>query len=150
MVDKGIALIGAIKVEGSVCLHQKQDRQCTYNVTLRSVRAIIVLHTPWSKVLLEKLTGSQLVKNYTGFYETRSSITTFRSAHQLSLSWARSIQSMPPQPNSWRSILMLSSHLRMGLPNGLFPSGCPIKILYAPLLSHACYMTRPSYSSGLI
>ena len=35
---------------------------------------------------------------------------------------------------SWRSVLMLSSHLRLGLPSGFFPSGFPIKILYALLL----------------
>ena len=30
-----------------------------------------------------------------------------------------------PPPTSWRSILILSSHLHLGLPNGLFPSGFP-------------------------
>ena len=38
-------------------------------------------------------------------------------------------------PTSWRSTLILSSHLHLGLPNGLFPSGFLIKILYALLLS---------------
>ena len=135
MADKGSALIAAIKVEANVCLYRKQDRQCTYNVTLRSVRATVILHTPWSGVFLEKLTGSQLVKNYPGSYETRSFITAFRSARHLSLSWARSIQSMPPQPNSWRSSLMLSFHLRLCLPRGLFPSCFPNSTLYAHLLS---------------
>jgi hypothetical protein len=32
-----------------------------------------------------------------------------------------------PHPTSWRSILILSSYLYMGLPRGLFPSGFPIK-----------------------
>jgi hypothetical protein len=36
---------------------------------------------------------------------------------------------------SWRSILKLSSHLRLGLQVGLFHSGFPTKILYTPLLS---------------
>jgi len=40
-----------------------------------------------------------------------------------------------PHPISWRSILMLSFHLRLGLPSGLFPSGFPTKTLYTPLLS---------------
>ena len=53
----------------------------------------------------------------------------------LPLSWATSIQSMPSHPTSWKSILLLYSHLRLGLPSGLFPSGFPTKTLYTPLLS---------------
>ena len=40
---------------------------------------------------------------------------------------------MLPYHTSWRSILILSSHLRLGLPSGLFPSGLPTKTLYKPL-----------------
>ena len=39
------------------------------------------LNTPWSRVLLEKLTGFQLVKKLPAFYGTRSFITTFISLH---------------------------------------------------------------------
>ena len=92
--------------------------------------------TPWSRVLLEKITGFKLVKKFPTFYGTRRFITAFTSARHLSLSWARSIQSMPPHPTSWRSILILSSHLRLGLPSGIFPSGFPTKTLYTPLLAH--------------
>jgi len=91
--------------------------------------------TPYSTVLLEKLTVSQPVKKFPTFYETRWFITTFTSARQLSLSWASSIQSIPPHPTSWRSILIVSSHLRLGLPSGLFPSDSPTKTLYMPFLS---------------
>ena len=38
-----------------------------------------------------------------------------------------------PHPTSWRTILILSSHLHLGLPSGSFPSGCPNKTLYVPL-----------------
>jgi len=49
-----------------------------------------------------------------------------------------SIQSMPPHPISWISILILSSHLRLGLVSALFPSGFPTKTLYAHLLYPVC------------
>jgi len=42
---------------------------------------------------------------------------------------------IPPHSTSYRSILILSSHLRLGLPSGLFPSGFPTKTLYTPLFS---------------
>ena len=90
--------------------------------------------TPWSRVLLQKLTGLQLVKKFPAFYGIRKCITAFTSARHLSLSWARSIQSLPPHPTFWRSILLLSSHLHLGLPSGLFPSGFHTKTLYTPLL----------------
>jgi len=48
----------------------------------------------------EKLTGSQLAKNFPAFYGTPISITAFTRAGQLSLTWARSIQSMPPYSTS--------------------------------------------------
>jgi hypothetical protein len=67
--------------------------------------------------------------------ESRKFIPAFTSARHLSLSWASSIQSIPPHPPSWRANLILSSHLRFGLPSGLFPSGFPTKILYKPFLS---------------
>ena len=60
-------------------------------------------------------------------------ITTVR---HLSLSWVRPIQSTPLHPTAWRSILILSSHLHLGIPRDLFSSGLPTRTLYAPLLSH--------------
>jgi len=42
--------------------------------------------TSWSRVFLEKLTGSQPVKKFPTFYGTWKFITAFTSAHHLSLS----------------------------------------------------------------
>ena len=83
--------------------------------------------TPCSWVLLDKLTGLQLVKKFPAFYGTRRFITTFTSARRLSVSWASSIQSKPPNPTSWRSILILSSHLRLGLPSERNLTVCNIR-----------------------
>ena len=77
----------------------------------------------------------QLVKKFPAFYGTRRFITALTSVRHLSLSCASPIQSTYPHPTSWRSILILSTHLRLGLPSGLFPSGFPTKTLYAPLSS---------------
>ena len=88
------------------------------------------LLTPWCRVLLEKLTGLQLVKKFPAFHRTRRFITTLTSVRHLSLSWARPIQSIYPHPTSWRSILILFNHLRLGLPSGLLPFGFPSKTLY--------------------
>ena len=102
------------------------------------------LLTPWSRVLLEKQIGSHVVKKFPVFYGTQRFITAVTSARQLSLSWASSIQYISPHPTSWRFILILSSHLRLGLPSGPFLSGFSTKTLYTPHLS-PIQATRPAH-----
>ena len=104
---------------------------------------VTYLLTQWSRILLEKLTGSQPVKKFPTFYGTRRFIIAFTCARHLSLPCASSIQSMPPHPTSWRYILILSSHLRLGLPGGLFPSVSHQNSVYASPLSHTRYMPSP-------
>ena len=118
----------------------------TYLITYLLTYSLTHSLTPCSRVLLENLTGSQLVKIFPAFYGTRKFITAFTSARHLSLSWASSIQSITLHPTFWRSILIFSSHLRLGLPSGLFPSGFPTKTLYTPLL----YPIRATFSAHLI
>jgi len=99
------------------------------------------LLTPWCRVLLEKLTVLQLVKKFPAFHGNRRFITALTSVRQLSLSWASPIQSIYTHPISWRSVLILSTHPRLGLPSGLLPSVFPTKILYTlsphPYAPHA-------------
>jgi hypothetical protein len=97
--------------------------------------------TPWSRVLLEKLTGLQLVKNFPAFYGTRSFITAFSSVRPLSLSGVRSspcpqipllkihINILPSTPGSPKWSLSLR-----------FPHQNPV---YARPLAHSRYMPRP-------
>ena len=104
----------------------------TGTTLLRSIYLYLYILTPRCRVVLEKLTGLQLIKKFPAFYGTRRFITALKSVRHLSLSCANPNQSRYPHPTSWRSILILSTHLRLGLPSGLFPSGFPNKTIYAP------------------
>ena len=64
------------------------------------VHLVTYLLIPWSRVVLEKLTGSKLGKKFPAVYRTRSFITAFTSVRHLSLSRACSIQSIPPHPTT--------------------------------------------------
>ena len=111
--------------------HYSHTSLSIYQQLLRAIcKLITYLLTAWCRVLLEKLTGLQLVKKFPAFHGTRWFITALTSVRHLSLSCASPIQSIYPQPTSWRSILILSTHLRLGLPSGLLPSGFPTKTLY--------------------
>ena len=51
-----------------------------------------------------------------------------------------------PTPTSWRSILIVSSHLSLELPSGLFPSDFPTKNLYIYLSSPPHMLQAPPIS----
>jgi hypothetical protein len=96
---------------------------------LRPALRLKYLLTPWSKVLREKLTVSQLVKtDPMVHYRVYTSTPPVPVLSQIS-------QVRVPHPTSWRYILILSSHQCLSLPSGLLPSGFPTKTLYAHLLS---------------
>ena len=109
--------------------------ECTY-ADVESVSSLLTylltyLLTPWCRVLLEKLTGLHLVKKFHAFHGTRRFITPLTSVRHLSLSWVSSIQSLYPYPTFWRSILILSTHLRLR-PMWTLPTGFPTKTLWTP------------------
>ena len=62
-------------------------------------------------------------------YEIRNLDAAFTRAFQESLSWNESTHFLVIIPIFLRSILIVSSHLRLGLHKGLFPVGLPIRIL---------------------
>ena len=102
------------------------DKLVLFNIAKYRLDVLTYLLTPWSRVLLEKLTGFAASQEIPRIFGTRRFLTVLTSARHLSLSWVKSIQSpQPPPPTSCRSILILSSHLRLGLPNGLFPQISP-------------------------
>ena len=103
--------------------HAKRMTPCCLSVAHFSISwtARFYVLTPLCTVLLEKLTGLQLVKKFPSFHGTRRFITALTSVRHLSLSWVSPIQSIYPHPTSWRSILILSTHLLLGLLSGLFP-----------------------------
>jgi hypothetical protein len=68
--------------ETSVTHHQSTLR----NIAKDEDLTLTYLITPWSRVDLEKLTGSQRVKKLPAFYGTERFITAFTSACHLSLS----------------------------------------------------------------
>ena len=76
-------------------------------------------------------------------------ITAFKRTRHPPLSWARSVQSLPPpQTTSWRSILniILPSTSRSSQVF-CFPPVSPPKTPYTPLLfPYTCYMPHPSHS----
>ena len=125
----------------------------TYLLTYLLTCLPTYLFIPWSSVLPEKLTGFSASQEIPRTLWNQRFITAFTSARHLSLFWASSIQSISPYPTSWRSILILSSHLCLGLPNGLSLSlSLSLRFShenpeYASPLQHTRYMPRPSHSS---
>ena len=90
--------------------------------------------TPWSRVLLEKLTGSAASQEIPRiFWNPQVHHRTHKCPPPVPI--LRQLHPVPTTPSHFlrRSILILSSHLRLGLPIGVFPSGFPTRTLCTPL-----------------
>jgi len=109
----------------------------------------VIIHT----YILTYLLTSWETNRFSGSQEiprilwTRRLITAFTSARHLSLSWTRSIQSMPPYHTSWIFILILSFHLRLVLTSGLFPSGFSTQTPSTPLPPYVLHAQPISFFS---
>ena len=105
------------------------------------------LLTPWCRVLLEKLTGLQLVKKFPAFHGTRRFITAPKRPPLVSI---------PGQPNP---VHIPTSHLLEIHPNIIHPStprspqwSPSLRLphqdpIHPPLLTHTRHMPSPSHSS---
>jgi len=107
---------------------------------------ITYLLTPWCRVLLEKLTGLQLVKKFPAFHRTRRIITALTSVRHLSLSWANPIQSI----YTFHLLEICSNIIRPSTPRSpqwspslRFPHQVPI---HPRLLIHTRHMPSASHS----
>jgi hypothetical protein len=99
-----------------------------------------------SRVVLEKLTGSQPAKNFPAFYGNRRFTTIYTNVRYLFLSWARLTPSVTPS-NFMKIHLMFSSDLRLWHPSGFslrFFHKNPLCISPVP---HICYLPLPSHCS---
>jgi hypothetical protein len=136
-------------LEGSV--HLLTEKEASRKVDLPASKTCWLVTSTWMNVreqvfhsyyttskswaLLQNPPIVQPLKNFPAFYGTQKFITVFTRALHWSLSWVTSIQSIPFHPISLRSILILSTHIHLGLPSSLFPSDFPTNILHVFLLS---------------
>jgi len=79
----------------------------------------------------------QLFNKFSAFYRNRRFITAFTTAHTVSLFWAIPIQPTTLKPISLKSVLILSSQVSLGLPDGRFTSEFPAKALLVHATSSA-------------
>ena len=108
------------------------------------INLITYLLTPCSRVLLEKLTGSAVSQEIPRIlWNPKVHYRTHKCQPLLPI-----LRQLHPVPTTlWKSILILSSHLRLGLPNGLVPSGFLTRTLCTALPSPMRHMPHPSHSS---
>ena len=108
----------------------------TFNICDYTLRPVVT--NSMEQSLSWKASTSSVSLEIPALYGTHRFITEH---HPSSLSLAKAIRSMTPNPTSWRCILLLSSYLRPGLPSGSFPHSAPPKpckrLSRLPYMPHA-------------
>jgi hypothetical protein len=101
---------------------EELSETCRVSWQNKLLKLLTYVLTPWSRVLLAKLTGfaaSQEIPRILWNPKVHYRIHKCPPPAPIP-SPLHPVPHSPP--TSWRSLLILSSHLRLGLPNGLFPS----------------------------
>ena len=87
--DEEMSPVTSVNEEAADMKYEECDVPVPFPVVVIEDKASFIvcnyILTPWSRVLLEKLTGFQVVKKFPVFYGTRKFITAFKSVHHLSL-----------------------------------------------------------------
>jgi hypothetical protein len=78
------------------------------------------------------------MKKFSGFYEDSRLIDMFSRTGHFFLFSATLIQFVSPRPICLRSILLLLSHLRLGILGGSFPAGITTRTLKEFLFCYRC------------
>ena len=139
----GNNLITQFKLSGLSKLHSAKSLEGTSLCNAHSQKRKYLL-TPWCRVLLEKLTGLQLVKKFPAFHGTRRFITALTGVRQLSLFWASPIQSISHLLEIHPNIIHPSTpRFPQWSPSLRFPHQDPIHPLLLTLTRH---MPSPSHS----
>jgi hypothetical protein len=125
-----------------VILTQQWGPWLTYLLTYLITYLLTYYLTYLLTYFKEQLTGLQLVKKFPSVDGTRRFITAFTNVRHLSR--ASSMQSIPPHPTSWRSILVLFSIYTWVSPMVSFPQVSPPKSCTHLFPPHPRYMPRPS------
>ena len=130
---------------GNVCVFGSDITDGTYSS--RQTEGLTYLLTPWCRVLLQKLTGLQLVKKLPAFHGTRRFITALTSVRHPSILGQ-------PNPVHIHTSHFLEIHpniIRPSMPKSpqwspslRFPHQDPV---HPPLLTHTGHMPGPSHSS---
>jgi hypothetical protein len=92
---------GAVHVFKIVCF-----TYCNFLRIYHCLHSCYMYLTPWSRVLLEKLTGRQVVKKFHAFYGTRRFIAALTMARHLS---------PPSRRYCWYSFLLEANHSAAGM-----------------------------------
>jgi len=146
------------------CVHwlECKSASCMGPLLLLLLSSLLLLPSR-SRVLPEKLIGSSASQEIPRIlwhpkfhYHIHTCLPPVRILNQINPANA-------PHRTSWRSILILSSCLRLGLPSCLFPSGLPAHLilldfitrtilgeLYRSLSSSLCSFLHPPATSSLL